>query len=480
MVDAVLRDRAERQDLRALIAAGAGILALSLVMLALMILDEDETFTVAALFQGGVYAIAVTLVVRRPCGRGALVAILVVALLARLIALPSPPMLSTDVYRYVWDGRLEAAGINPYRHVPADPALTGLRDAAIYPNVDRADYAIAIYPPVAEVIFLLVSRMSETLTAFKMAMLACDIITIAAILAWLRRQGQPSARVLIYAWHPLPIWEFAGTGHIDAAAIALMCLSILATVGGRRLTSGAALAAAALTKPFAVVIAPALWQRWDWRMPVAFIATLVAAYTPFLSAGWQVLGFLHGYADEELYLNGKGFLVVALLRSLGLPSPAGPVFALAALIILAALAAAVALRRRARELDPAAALLLATAFLILTSPHYPWYFAWVIPLLCRTPYVPVLYLTLASFLLYVAEIQDADENLAPFWWLYLGFAALVAADAAARRHPWLADRIGLLPEQIRGLLPRRGPTTRPIAAAGPRPSPRRGEGEQAS
>jgi hypothetical protein len=439
MVCAVLPDRTQRRELRALVGAGVGILVLSVVMLALMILDELEIFTTVALVQGGVYAVAVWLVVRKNCSRGTLVAILAVAMLARLIALPSPPMLSTDVYRYVWDGHIEAAGINPYRHVPADPALASLRDAAIYPNVDRADYAIAIYPPVAEMIFLIVSRASESLTAFKVAMLAFDLITIAAILAWLRRERQPPARVLIYAWHPLPIWEFAGTGHIDAAAIALMCLSILAAAGGRRLTAGAALAAAALTKPFALVIAPALWRRWDWRLPAAFVATAAAAYLPYLGAGWQVLGFLHGYADEELYLNGKGFVVVALLRSLGSPSPSGAAFAFAALVVLAALAATVALRRRNRDVDSVAALLLATAFLILTSPHFPWYFAWVVPLLCRSLYVPLLYLTLASFLLYVAEIQDEGENLAPLWWLYLGFAALAAVDFAARRRRRLRD-----------------------------------------
>ena len=58
-----------------------------------------------------------------------------------------PPFLSSDMYRYVWDGRVQVAGINPYRYVPADPALQSLRDDAIYPHINRADIARTIYPP---------------------------------------------------------------------------------------------------------------------------------------------------------------------------------------------------------------------------------------------------------------------------------------------------------------------------------------------
>ena len=77
-----------------------------------------------------------------------LAAILVVAVLLRAIALFAPQALSTDIFRYVWDGRVQAAHINPYRvHFPADPALAPLRDDSIYPNINRADYAIPSIPP---------------------------------------------------------------------------------------------------------------------------------------------------------------------------------------------------------------------------------------------------------------------------------------------------------------------------------------------
>ena len=97
--------------------------------------------------------------------------------------------------------------MNPYRYVPADEHLAALRDNEIYPNINRKDYAPTIYPPVAQMIFLVVSRVSETLTAMKVAMLGFDMLAIVTILALLKQDGAPPERVLVYAWHPLPLWD---------------------------------------------------------------------------------------------------------------------------------------------------------------------------------------------------------------------------------------------------------------------------------
>jgi uncharacterized membrane protein len=130
-------------------------------------------------------------------------------------------------------------------------------------------------------IFLGVSRISQTFTAMKLAMLGFDLLTICVILARLQTEGVALARVLIYAWHPLPIWEFAGSGHVDAAAIAFMCLAKLAVGRGRRAMAGVALAAGTLVKFFPLAIAPTLWRPWDWRLPAAFGASAAAAYLPY-------------------------------------------------------------------------------------------------------------------------------------------------------------------------------------------------------
>src|SRR5690349_3682974 len=103
---------------------------------------------------------------------------LVFAALFRLSILFAPPYLSDDIYRYVWDGRVQAAGINPYRYVPADEALAQLRDEKIYPNINRRDTAHTIYPPVAEAVFLLVTRISESVTWMKAAMIGFEAVAV--------------------------------------------------------------------------------------------------------------------------------------------------------------------------------------------------------------------------------------------------------------------------------------------------------------
>jgi alpha-1,6-mannosyltransferase len=425
----------ERRALLALAAAGVVLVALCPPMLYFLIEVRYEPFVLAALAQGAVYAVAVWLVLRHRFGRPALAVIFIVAALARAIALPAPATLSTDVARYVWDGRVQAAGINPYRYVPADPQLASLRDPAIYPHINRADYATTIYPPVAQMIFLLATRVSETLTMMRLVMIGFEAVTVLALLALLDHDGRPPARVLIYAWHPLPIWEFAGTGHVDAAAIALMTLAMLAAVRDRRVLAGIALAAGTLVKPFALLVAPAVWRRWDWRLPAAFVAAIVVCYLPYLSVGSAVLGYLGGYGDEQGYVDGKGFFLVSLLRHVGLPAPSGPAFAAFAAAILALVALAIVFRAKQATAAPTLFLPLAAAFFILLSPHYPWYFAWVLPFLCRAPYVPLLYVTLASFIFYLPPIKDFDDYLTAGLWLYGGLAVLAAADLAVRSRP---------------------------------------------
>src|SRR6476660_788912 len=167
---------------------------------------------------------------------------LIFAALFRLSILFSPPYLSDDIYRYVWDGRVQSAGINPYRYIPADESLAKLRDDKIYPNINRRDYARTIYPPVAEGAFLLITRFSESVTWMKTVMVGSEAITVWALIQLLVSFGFARQRVLIYAWHPLIVWEFAGSGHLDAMVIAFIALALLAHQKRRETLTGVLLA----------------------------------------------------------------------------------------------------------------------------------------------------------------------------------------------------------------------------------------------
>ena len=150
----------------------------------------------------GALTIAATMLAPSVPTRAGLLVILGLAVLMRLLIITDDPFLSTDIYRYVWDGRVQAAGMNPYALVPADPTLAALRDAAIYPNINRADYAVTAYPPVAQMFFLAVTRISETLTMMRLAMVACETVVIAVLIDLLRQLRMPATAVVAWAWHP--------------------------------------------------------------------------------------------------------------------------------------------------------------------------------------------------------------------------------------------------------------------------------------
>jgi hypothetical protein len=396
-------------------ALGGALTLLQLLGLYLQTAGDYDGAIAAALGQGALYLAAVFCLTRNGANvRGLLWLILAVAVILRVATVEFPPYLSSDIYRYVWDGEVQGAGINPYRYVPADDNLKELRDSAIYPSVNRANYARTIYPPAAQFIFLGVTRISATVLAMKIAMLAFDLATIFLLLRLLKELRAPPSHIAIYAWHPLAIWEIAGSGHVDAAAAAFVTVALLACYRRAPFIAGLFLASAALVKFLPIAIVPALYRRWDWRLPAAFAATAICFYLPYLSVGREVLGFLPAYVSEERLATGGGYFIVSLISFVsGWTLPAVAYLA-AALLLLAALA--VLAMRDAAKGDWARqlgwCLSLATTLLILLTPHYPWYFLWLLPLLCLAPRWPVLILTTGSFVLYaVLENRSGAREL---------------------------------------------------------------------
>jgi alpha-1,6-mannosyltransferase len=419
-----------------LVALGALLLLLTGWGIFLQAHGSLHGFVFVALAQGALYLSAVWLVVRYQSPRHALALILAVAALMRVGAVLTPPYLSDDLYRYIWDGRVEAAGINPYRYVPSDTHLAALRDATIYPNINRRTYAPTIYPPVAEYIFLAATRLSESVSWMKATMAVFDVAGMVMLLRLLALIGLPRERILIYAWHPLPIWEFAGSGHVDAVVVGFVALALWWRRREAAWLTGVALACAALVKFFPAVIFPALYRRWDWKMPLAAVAVTIAAYLPFIGAGLGVLGFVPGYISEEGLDSGAGFFVWNLLHfwfSLGKGSVL--LYLAAAAAVLAAAGIHVILSDLTGDRFFSAVAALAALFTLLLSPHFPWYFAWLVPFLCFAPSPAMLYLSVSSLLLYfISGGPDLDGGRTLIEaFIYGPFAALAALEFARRR-----------------------------------------------
>lgn len=394
-----------------LIIFGCTSLAIYLISLRAHSSNDILWFLKLVLIQILLYAAVAWVILRTQSTRSRFVIVVVFAALFRVSLLFSPPYLSDDIYRYVWDGRVQAAGINPYRHIPSNPSLADLRDDKIYPRINRRDYAPTMYPPLAQFIYFLTTRISESVTWMKATMLLFEVVTIWALLQLLTSFGLPRERVLFYAWHPLIVWEFAGSGHLDAIAIAFLCLALLARRRNGEISTALTLAGATLIKLFPIALLPALYKRGSWKLPIAFVITSVIAYLPYLGVGpWGVLGFLPNYADERGILSGEHFFLLSAVRRLiGFNVPTFS-YVILGFVVLAGLA--VWMWRQSSEEDFIKnALIMASAFTVLLAPHFPWYFTWLVPFLCFIPSLPVIYLTLASFLLYLTWIDSTDDQV---------------------------------------------------------------------
>jgi hypothetical protein len=411
-VAAMMRAGRIGSPIQRLVALGLGVLFLTGATPFLFESLGDNFFIAQAILCGLLVACATRVAEQCPERQG-LVVIIGLCVLLRLLVLAPFPLTSIDIFRYVWDGRIQAAGFNPFSHVPAAPELRMLRDDIIFPFVDKADYAVTIYPPASQLLFLLVTRVHESVIAMKVALVAFEGITMVTVIALLRGLGRPVTRVVAYAWHPLVIWEIANNGHIDAAMVAMMMAAVWLFVSGRPLAAAAVATVGALFKPFAVLILPALWRPWDLRMPLVVTAVAAFLYLPYLSAGTGVLGFLPDYASEEKLDSGSAFWVLETLRWIvGSPVWAARLYLAAALAILATLALQAGFRRDrplAATIGDINAMLLAFSFLL--SPNYPWYFLMAVPFIALTGSLPGWVLTIGGFALY--DVVPADPQI-PF------------------------------------------------------------------
>ncbi len=390
--------------------AGIGVVMVGLTLATPFAFEAggDNAF-MALTIPAGLLAIAATRLAERAPAHRALWLIFGLGIMLRAYALLFDPFLSSDIYRYVWDGRVQAAGINPYRYLPADEALAFLRDGAIFPHINRVDTAVTIYPPVAQFFFLMVTRIGESVTTMRLALLGCEAVTVTLIMLLLRRMNRPVTRVTAYLWHPLPLWEIANNGHVDALMVALMLLGLWIALTGHALRGAVLIAFSVLVKPFAAPVLAGIWRPWDLKLPLVVIAAAALCYLPYLSVGWGGLGFLtKGYLTEQGISAGYELWLLSLWR-LVFGEHQGDVVGYAVLAALVLMFKGLSVARRSdRTIAPSLAdinMLLLLALLLL-SPNYPWYFLVITPFVALGGSAPTWFVSIGALLL--SEQLDWD------------------------------------------------------------------------
>ncbi len=408
------------------------------------------------------WAAAVVCALRLPV-RIAVPAVLAAAALVRIAALAGPPTLSDDLFRYAWDARVQAAGLNPYAHPPASPELVGLREPWLWPaeddctEIDRAPgctrmnrpAAPTIYPPVAQAWFRAVYATAGVEARHKLwqvAGLAVDLAVVALLPALLRAWKVDERWVVLYALSPLPAIELVNNGHVDGLAVLLVALALGLAARHRPAWAGAAVAGAALVKLYPAVLVLAVAATGGhrrrgllWAGGAAAVVGVLGYAPHLLAVGGDVVGYLPGYLREEDYGGGR-YLLAGLL---GLPG-----WATAGLVFAAVGAVAVWVVVRQPPAPRACACLLGTVLLALT-PVQPWY-AVALLLVATVAAQPRWALVAAAgYPVYFAVLLDAPHAATVGRLAYGGaLLGVLACAARARRSEGEAARPSAGPRQF--------------------------------
>jgi alpha-1,6-mannosyltransferase len=351
---------------------------------------------------------------------------LVLAAVWHIEFLRVPAGADDDIHRYVWDGRLQRLGNNPYLVVPSDPAAKGLHTPETR-NLNNPDLP-SPYPPGALLFFRAVTAIQESTFALKIAFVVCEFAIVFVLLDVLRYNRQGTHLVLVYAWSPLLAIEVAGNGHIDIVGTLLLLVSAAALGRRWRGTAAVGFGLAVAVKLLPIVLLPLYWKRVRIRDAALAAAVVGLLYVPFLNHGRIPIGSLGTYVQNWRF-NGPVF---AMLDHVAPPQ------LLAGLAALVGLLTATWLRSTAPESSPDIFAWPMAVSLLFAPAVFPWYLLWLLPFLRSPSTMPIIVWTVSSIPTYVMwhfRTLGRPWGPLPVWVMLLeyGCVAIAAAMIALRR-----------------------------------------------
>jgi alpha-1,6-mannosyltransferase len=352
-----------------------------------------------------------------------------------------PPGADDDIHRYVWDGRLQMLGYNPYVVIPSDPAVQGLHTPETR-NLNNPDLP-SPYPAGAQLFFRSVSAIHESTFSFKVAFALCDLAIVFVLLDILRRTRHAAHLVLAFAWNPLLAIEVAGSGHIDIVGALLLVVSAAALLRRWRAVAAVALGLAVSVKFLPIVLLPLYWKRVRIRDAALAVAVVALLYVPFLNhsslnPGRIPIGSLGTYV-QSFRFNGPVFAALAKL--------APPQF-LAGFAVLVGLATATWLSRARfssatigksgapesfpHDFAPHLFAWPMAATLLCAPAVFPWYLLWLLPFLTSASTLLIALWTISIIPTYVMwhfRALGRSWGALPGWVMLLEYGCLAAAAA---------------------------------------------------
>jgi hypothetical protein len=345
---------------------------------------------------------------------------LVLAAAWHIAFLRVPPGADDDIHRYVWDGRLQRLGYNPYVVVPSDPAVAGLHTPETR-SLNNPDLP-SPYPPGAQVFFRAITAIHESAFAMKVAFVLCDLVIVLVLIDLLRSTRQGEHLVLAYAWNPLLAIEVAGSGHIDIVGAMLLVISVAAVARRWRAIAALTFGLAVAVKFLPLVLMPLYWKRVRIRDAALGAAVAGFLYVPFLDHGRISIGSLSTYV-QTFRFNGPVFTAF---------DHVAPPQLLAGLAVLVGLVIASWLRSSKPELSPDLFAWPMAASLLCGPVVFPWYLLWLLPFVSSPSAWLIIIWTVSIIPVYVQwHLRRLGHpwGALPGWIMLLEYGFLAAAAA---------------------------------------------------
>ena len=308
-----------------------------------------------------------------------LAGLVILSIIIRAALLPVKPVGSDDYYRYVWDGKVQAHGINPYEYAPSDSALASLHTAELPAKVSYPDMK-TIYPPLSQIIFYAAYIIGgDAYTGLKILLMLFELLTMFVLYLILKRKGLPLKNILLYTLCPLPVFQFFIDAHVDVFGLPLLILSILFFIDNKKIISLAFLGLSLCIKPLGLILVPVYFlevKSFKEKLMTVLIPAGIcaAAYIPYMFTGnpfqalmkftenWTFNGVVFDVLDSFIHDNQKTRLICAII------------------LMISSLPLIISRKNLLVKIY------LSVFLLLIFSPIvHPWYAAWLAVLL---PFVP--------------------------------------------------------------------------------------------
>ncbi len=352
--------------------------------------------------------------------------LLVAGIFFRLLLLFSIPNLSDDVYRFIWDGRLAANGINPFSHLPAEimqmQPVAGLTKE-LFEKLNSPNY-YSIYPPVMQGIFWIVGKLSpinvfDSIILLKCSIVMFDLATFYLLIQLLKILSLSKQLSLLYILNPLVITELTGNVHFDSVMICFLLFAFLLLLQQRLHFSAVLFGLSVASKFVPVIFFPLLIRKLGWKKGLRYTTisglTTLAMFTFMLdTATVQHLLKSINLFFRNFEFNGSIYYVVRWIgekiMGYNIIAWSGPALSLIAISLIFF----ISFRKKiiGKQLFFFKALFIVTIWYLFATTIHPWYICLIVALSVFTPYRFAIIWSFAVVLSYAAyQTIPVQENL---------------------------------------------------------------------